>query len=139
MGRTNSPTHKAHNFTTSLFPSIPFGPTTPSSFQVHEFLETAVTKEHFLGLIDWVEAHRPVPAVTRIYCRSTTKEGPAIVVSSGQSVPVSNVDFGWGNPCLDPTIFHGVVILATSCQCLLQRGMATGLCTCTFTRDTWTS
>ncbi|KAK7276737.1 hypothetical protein RIF29_17882 [Crotalaria pallida] len=66
--------------------------------QVHEFLETAVTKEHFLGLIDFVEAHRPVKALPRIYCGSTTKEGPAIVVSSGQRFPVSKVDFGWGKP-----------------------------------------
>ncbi|KAL6334554.1 hypothetical protein AAG906_018893 [Vitis piasezkii] len=30
--------------------------------EVHDFLEAAMTKEHFLGLIDWVEAHRPEPA-----------------------------------------------------------------------------
>ncbi|KAJ1387999.1 Transferase [Sesbania bispinosa] len=66
--------------------------------QVHEFLETAVTKEHFLGLIDWVEAHRPVPGLARIYCGSTEEEGPAFVVSSGQRFPGSKVDFGWGKP-----------------------------------------
>ncbi|KAM3306533.1 hypothetical protein P3S67_013403 [Capsicum chacoense] len=26
---------------------------------VHEFLDITKTQEHFLGLIDWVEAHRP--------------------------------------------------------------------------------
>ncbi|XP_004305786.1 PREDICTED: shikimate O-hydroxycinnamoyltransferase-like [Fragaria vesca subsp. vesca] len=65
--------------------------------EVHEFLECAVTKEHFLGLIDWVEAHRPVPGLAKIYC-SGSEEGPAFVVSSGQRFPVSEVDFGWGAP-----------------------------------------
>ncbi|XP_061342780.1 coniferyl alcohol acyltransferase-like [Gastrolobium bilobum] len=64
--------------------------------QVHEFLDTAVTEEHFLGLIDWVEAHRPVPGLARICCGSTREEGPAFVVSSGQRFPESKVDFGWG-------------------------------------------
>ncbi|BAT88817.1 hypothetical protein VIGAN_05243200, partial [Vigna angularis var. angularis] len=41
---------------------------------VHEFLSIA-TKEHFLGLIDWVEAQRPIPGVSRIYC-NRADEGP---------------------------------------------------------------
>ncbi|MBA0836313.1 hypothetical protein Goarm_008540 [Gossypium armourianum] len=65
--------------------------------QVHDFLEQAVTKEHFLGLIDWVEAHRPEPALSKIYSNGS-EEGPAFVVSSGQRFPVSKVDFGWGRP-----------------------------------------
>lgn len=65
--------------------------------QVHDFLENAVTKDHFLGLIDWVEARRPEPAVAKIYC-SGSNDGPAFVVSSGQRFPVSKVDFGWGKP-----------------------------------------
>ncbi|XP_008228085.1 PREDICTED: shikimate O-hydroxycinnamoyltransferase-like [Prunus mume] len=65
--------------------------------EVHDFLKCAVTKEHFLGLIDWVEAHRPVPALAKIYS-SGSEEGPAFVVSSGQRFPVSKVDFGWGLP-----------------------------------------
>jgi hypothetical protein len=65
--------------------------------KVHEFLEGAVTKEHFLGLIDWVEARRPVPSVAKIYCNGS-EDGPAFVVSSGQRFPVSKVDFGWGMP-----------------------------------------
>ena len=88
--------------------SIPFGgksvdelvekPLSWVAEEVHEFLETAVTEEHFLGLIDWVEAHRPLPALARIYCGSTAKVGPALVVSSGQRFPESKVDFGWGRP-----------------------------------------
>ncbi|XP_027340880.1 shikimate O-hydroxycinnamoyltransferase-like [Abrus precatorius] len=62
---------------------------------VHEFLTAAATKEHFLGLIDWVEAHRPVPGLARIYCNNAD-EGPAFVVSSGQRFPENKVDFGWG-------------------------------------------
>ncbi|XP_027931808.1 rosmarinate synthase-like [Vigna unguiculata] len=62
---------------------------------VHEFLAAAATEEHFLGLIDWVEAKRPIPGVSRIYC-NRADEGPAFVVSSGQRFPVEKVDFGWG-------------------------------------------
>nr|POE64405.1 shikimate o-hydroxycinnamoyltransferase [Quercus suber] len=65
--------------------------------EVHEFLDGAVTKEHFLGLIDWVESHRPVPGLAKIYC-SGSEDGPAFVVSSGQRFPDSKVDFGWGKP-----------------------------------------
>ncbi|XVF86274.1 hypothetical protein PTKIN_Ptkin18bG0027000 [Pterospermum kingtungense] len=46
---------------------------------------------------DWVEAHRPEPAMTRVYCVGKD-DGPALVVSSGQRFPVSKVDFGWGRP-----------------------------------------
>ncbi|XP_044483700.1 coniferyl alcohol acyltransferase-like [Mangifera indica] len=72
----------------------------PLSFvanQVHAFLENAVTQHHFLALIDWVEAHRPQPALAKIYINGTD-DGPAFVVSSGQRFPVSRVDFGWGKP-----------------------------------------
>ncbi|XP_022724426.1 shikimate O-hydroxycinnamoyltransferase-like [Durio zibethinus] len=87
--------------------SIPFGgqkvneliekPLSWIANQVHDFLDQAVTKEHFLGLIDWVEAHRPEPALAKIYCNGSD-DGPAFVVSSGQRFPVSKVDFGWGCP-----------------------------------------
>ncbi|THG23799.1 hypothetical protein TEA_025390 [Camellia sinensis var. sinensis] len=68
---------------------------------VHQCLESAVTKDHFLDLIDWVEAHRPEPALAKIYAGGGKKDaGPAFVVSSGQGFPVSKVDFGWGKPML---------------------------------------
>ncbi|XP_028065966.1 shikimate O-hydroxycinnamoyltransferase-like [Camellia sinensis] len=69
---------------------------------VHDCLANAATKEHFLDLIDWVEAHRPEPALAKIYAGSSGKEGdgPAFVVSSGRQFPVSKVDFGWGRPTL---------------------------------------
>ncbi|KAJ4963337.1 hypothetical protein NE237_023276 [Protea cynaroides] len=87
--------------------SIPFGEARAEELKrrtlswaanaVHECLKRANTKEHFLGLIDWVEAHRPEPALAKVYCKGTD-DGPAFVVSSGQRFPVSKVDFGWGKP-----------------------------------------
>ncbi|XP_050204363.1 coniferyl alcohol acyltransferase-like [Mercurialis annua] len=64
---------------------------------VHELLNEAVTKEHFLGLIDWVEAQRPEAAISKIYT-SNKEDGPAFVVSSGQRFPILKMDFGWGLP-----------------------------------------
>ncbi|RVW21558.1 Anthranilate N-benzoyltransferase protein 3 [Vitis vinifera] len=55
--------------------------------------------EHFLGLIDWVEAHRPEPATLNMCCNGNS-DGPGFMVSSGQRFPVTKVDFGWGRPAL---------------------------------------
>ncbi|KAJ7954600.1 HXXXD-type acyl-transferase family protein [Quillaja saponaria] len=87
--------------------SIPFGemsaeeltekPLSWVADEVHEFLEEVVTEEHFLGLIDWVEAHRPVLGVAKVYAKGSV-DGPGFVVSSGQRFPESKVDFGWGRP-----------------------------------------
>ncbi|XXG70931.1 hypothetical protein AAC387_Pa07g0298 [Persea americana] len=65
---------------------------------VHEYVKKATSKEHFLGLIDWVEAHRPEPALAKIYCGGSEEGSSAFVVSSGQRFPVGKVDFGWGRP-----------------------------------------
>nr|GMD06527.1 shikimate O-hydroxycinnamoyltransferase-like [Ipomoea batatas] len=70
---------------------------------VREFLEKALTREHFLGLIDWVESHRPEPALAKIYASG---DGPAAVVSSGQQFPVRKIDFGWGKPIFGSYHFH---------------------------------
>ncbi|KAL6959569.1 hypothetical protein U1Q18_039722 [Sarracenia purpurea var. burkii] len=90
--------------------SIPFGKKSAGDLQerpmswvadvIHEFLGSAVTKEHFLDLIDWVEVHRPEPAMVKICAGSggDQKYGSAFVVSSGQRFPISKVDFGWGKP-----------------------------------------
>ncbi|XLU63483.1 hypothetical protein S245_022692 [Arachis hypogaea] len=96
--------------------SIPFGgkaveelvekPLSWVAEEVHKFLETALTEEHFLGLIDWVEEHRPSPALARIYCGNTMDVGPALVVSCGQRFPESKVDFGWGKPVFGSYHFH---------------------------------
>ncbi|TKY46760.1 shikimate O-hydroxycinnamoyltransferase [Spatholobus suberectus] len=61
---------------------------------VHEFLVEATIKEHFLGLIAWVEAHRPNLGLARIIC-DNTNEGPSFVVSSGQRFPKEKMNFGW--------------------------------------------
>ncbi|XP_075486577.1 coniferyl alcohol acyltransferase-like [Primulina tabacum] len=66
--------------------------------EVHSFLKSALSKEHFLGLIDWVEERRPHPALSRIYAARATEEEPAVVVSSGLHFPVRKIDFGWGTP-----------------------------------------
>ncbi|KAH6764620.1 HXXXD-type acyl-transferase family protein [Perilla frutescens var. hirtella] len=66
--------------------------------EVHEFLHCAATKEHFVGLIDWVEEHRPEMALAKIYAARVTEEEPAVVVSSGQQFPARKIDFGWGLP-----------------------------------------
>ncbi|KAK4421285.1 (Z)-3-hexen-1-ol acetyltransferase [Sesamum alatum] len=88
--------------------SIPFGekkieelkekPLNWVANEVHAFLQSAMTKEHFLGLIDWVEEHRPELGLSKIYAARVTKEEPAVVVSSGQHFPVRKMDFGWGIP-----------------------------------------
>ncbi|KAK9155780.1 hypothetical protein Sjap_003260 [Stephania japonica] len=87
--------------------SIPFGDTSISNImkkplssvadEVQEFLSSALTKEHFMGLIDWVEVHRPKPTLARIFCTSSEEE-VAFVVSSGLRFPVNRVNFGWGRP-----------------------------------------
>ncbi|MQL93460.1 hypothetical protein Taro_026105 [Colocasia esculenta] len=68
---------------------------------VHACVALASTREHFLELIDWVEAHRPEPALARIYAVGGGNNGggdTAVVVSSGRRFPVEKVDFGWGKP-----------------------------------------
>ncbi|WMV17937.1 hypothetical protein MTR67_011322 [Solanum verrucosum] len=63
---------------------------------VHEFLDIAKTQEHFLGLIDWVEAHRYEPSIAKIYAMNG--DGPAVVVSSGQHFPTKKINFKWDQP-----------------------------------------
>ncbi|XP_015081222.1 omega-hydroxypalmitate O-feruloyl transferase-like, partial [Solanum pennellii] len=63
---------------------------------IHEFVDIAKTQEHFLGLIDWVEAHRPEPSMEKIYAMNG--DGPAVVVSLGQHFPAKKINFGWGEP-----------------------------------------
>ncbi|KAL4571188.1 hypothetical protein LXL04_017941 [Taraxacum kok-saghyz] len=65
---------------------------------VHEFVAPTLIEEHFRGLIDWVELHRPEPSVARIYAKLDENDGEGVVVSSGQRFPVEKIDFGWGKP-----------------------------------------
>ncbi|KAK1437017.1 hypothetical protein QVD17_02802 [Tagetes erecta] len=91
--------------------SVPYGtmsnqhlqemPLTQVANKVHEFVSEVRTEEHFRGLIDWVELHRPEPAVARVYFKLKENDGEAVVVSSGQSLPLNNdMNFGWGKPYL---------------------------------------
>ncbi|KAI7751117.1 hypothetical protein M8C21_018166 [Ambrosia artemisiifolia] len=66
--------------------------------RVHGFVAETTNEEHFRGLIDWVELHRPAQAVARIYFGHEKSEGRAVVVSSGQGLPINDMDFGWGQP-----------------------------------------
>ncbi|XP_071737103.1 coniferyl alcohol acyltransferase-like [Rutidosis leptorrhynchoides] len=63
---------------------------------VGKFVSESTNEEHFRGLIDWVELHRPKPAVAKIYFGC--EDDQAVVVSSGQDLPVNDMDFGWGKP-----------------------------------------
>ncbi|KAH7521338.1 hypothetical protein FEM48_Zijuj07G0022300 [Ziziphus jujuba var. spinosa] len=72
---------------------------------VHEFLDVATTKEHFLGLIDWAETHRPITSMAKVYSKGI-EDGPAFVVSSGLWFPLSHLDFGWGKPAFWSYSFH---------------------------------
>uniref|UniRef100_A0A453CSK2 Anthranilate N-benzoyltransferase protein 1 n=2 Tax=Aegilops tauschii TaxID=37682 RepID=A0A453CSK2_AEGTS len=66
---------------------------------VHRWVREAATGEHFRGLIDWVEALRPKPAVARAYLGGTGgSEAMACFVSSGMGFPVGEADFGTGLP-----------------------------------------
>ncbi|KAF3786314.1 Shikimate O-hydroxycinnamoyltransferase [Nymphaea thermarum] len=87
--------------------SIPFGEATIvdlkskplgwAAKKVNELLGCATNKEHFQGLIDYVEGQRPNPMMTRVYYRGAD-DGPAIVVSHASVFDPSRMDFGWGLP-----------------------------------------
>ncbi|KAH0453718.1 hypothetical protein IEQ34_018042 [Dendrobium chrysotoxum] len=63
---------------------------------VHQFVAEVDREEHFRGLVDWVEEHRPEVCVSKIYI----EEGLSVVVSSGRRFPIAEVDFGWGKTML---------------------------------------
>ncbi|MFS7898535.1 putative alcohol O-acetyltransferase [Helianthus anomalus] len=61
--------------------------------EVHDFLQTATTKDHFLDLIDWVEERRSKPLVAIAFA---SKE-MSVMVSSGTRFHIMDkMDFGWG-------------------------------------------
>ncbi|KAK1392265.1 hypothetical protein POM88_011321 [Heracleum sosnowskyi] len=74
--------------------------------KVHACVETAANEEHFRGLVDWVESHRPRRAMCKIYSTlpSDTEE-VAVVISSIRHFPVSEMDFGWGHPSFMSVFF----------------------------------
>ncbi|KAJ0800459.1 putative alcohol O-acetyltransferase [Helianthus annuus] len=88
--------------------SIPYGAATNRDLkemplhevanQVHRFVAKATHEEHFRGLVDWVQLHRPNRAAARLYVGNKKSEGGGVVVSSGQGLPIKDMDFGWGKP-----------------------------------------
>ncbi|XP_076889617.1 coniferyl alcohol acyltransferase-like [Bidens hawaiensis] len=61
--------------------------------EVHEFLQTAVGKDHFLDLIDWVEEHRSHPLVAIAFASTEM----SVMISSGTRFHIMDkMDFGWG-------------------------------------------
>ncbi|KAL8148641.1 coniferyl alcohol acyltransferase-like [Apium graveolens] len=74
--------------------------------KVHACVGSAANEEHFRGLVDWVENHRPQPGMCKVYSivPSETEEA-AVVVSSGQRFPVTQMDYGWGRPCFGSYYF----------------------------------
>nr|XP_043625849.1 coniferyl alcohol acyltransferase-like [Erigeron canadensis] len=62
--------------------------------EVHEFVQTATRKDHFLDLIDWVDDRRKLPLVAKAF--ADNKE-MAFMISSGQRFQIMDMmDFGWG-------------------------------------------
>ncbi|KAL1822253.1 hypothetical protein ACET3Z_009031 [Daucus carota] len=74
--------------------------------KVHACVECAANNEHFRGLVDWIECHRPRQPMYKIFSflPSDTEE-VAVVVSSGQHFPVHKMDFGWGHPSVMSVFF----------------------------------
>lgn len=67
---------------------------------VHDSLIKVTNRDHFLGLIDWIECHRPGLVLSKLVLGLA---GPALVISSGRRFPVSELDFGFGGPVLGTT------------------------------------
>ncbi|KAL1822257.1 hypothetical protein ACET3Z_009035 [Daucus carota] len=74
--------------------------------EVHACVESASNGEHFRGLVDWVENHRPFQAMCKIFSflPSDTEE-LAVLVSSGKNFSVTKMDFGWGRPSFGSFLF----------------------------------
>ncbi|KAF5761977.1 putative alcohol O-acetyltransferase [Helianthus annuus] len=61
--------------------------------EVHEFLQTATTKDHFLDVIDWVEERRTLPLVAKAFANKEM----SVMVSTGTRFHIMDkMDFGWG-------------------------------------------
>ncbi|KAJ4745460.1 hypothetical protein LUZ62_079865 [Rhynchospora pubera] len=65
--------------------------------EVEKWLSPATTEDHFLGLLDWVEAHRTKPILSTIFAADNKEEDKSVscMVSSGRWF--AEIDFGWGN------------------------------------------
>ncbi|OAY24326.1 coniferyl alcohol acyltransferase [Manihot esculenta] len=77
---------------------------------VHDAISKVTNEKHFLDLIDWIECHRPGLMLANIVLG---RGGPALVLSSGRRFPVSELNFGFGNP-----------VLGTVCSTIEKIGVA---------------
>ncbi|WOG90825.1 hypothetical protein DCAR_0310071 [Daucus carota subsp. sativus] len=74
-------------------------PLSETADKVRACVESAANEEHFRGLVDWIETHRPCRAMSAIFSfHPSDTEHVAVVISSGQLFPVSKLNFGWGHP-----------------------------------------
>ncbi|GER30272.1 HXXXD-type acyl-transferase family protein [Striga asiatica] len=65
---------------------------------VHRAISKVTNEAHFSNLIDWVEIHRPGLMLSKSVIG--LGGGPTLVISSGRSFPVAELDFGFGGPVL---------------------------------------
>ncbi|KAJ9563876.1 hypothetical protein OSB04_009036 [Centaurea solstitialis] len=83
--------------------SMPYGTKKPQELNemslsnvaadVHEFLQIATKKDHFLDLIDWVEEQGSRPLISKAFARGEM----SVMVSAGQRFhTMDEMDFGWG-------------------------------------------
>lgn len=107
------------------------------TYQLHQCLKSSATKEQFMDLIDWAEAHRPEPSLAKIYCAGSS-DGPAIVVSSGQRFPSREDGLRMGQTT------HWVISFSSGRRRWLRYAYAktggqpvTGLCICIWGRSSW--
>ncbi|KAJ3705122.1 hypothetical protein LUZ61_008827 [Rhynchospora tenuis] len=63
--------------------------------EVNKWLSAATKEDHFLGLVEWLEAHRLKPIVPTVFLGKEEDKSISCVVSSGRSFP--EINFGWGN------------------------------------------
>ncbi|KAG9442577.1 hypothetical protein H6P81_018431 [Aristolochia fimbriata] len=65
--------------------------------KVHRAIEEVTNEDHFNDLVDWIETKRPGLVLAKILLG---RDGPAVMVSSGQRAAVAEVEFGYGAPAV---------------------------------------
>ncbi|KAJ4745323.1 hypothetical protein LUZ62_079728 [Rhynchospora pubera] len=109
-GRSFMKTVHGDNFMKNYFGnvlSVPFGNLQAKTLidmtlaevaeEVSKWLSPAKKEDHFLGLLEWVDSHKPKPILATAYLGDCNEEDESIscVVSSGTRFP--EINFGWGN------------------------------------------
>ncbi|KAJ3705124.1 hypothetical protein LUZ61_008829 [Rhynchospora tenuis] len=117
-GRSFMKTVHGDNFMENYFGnvlSVPFGNLQAKTLidmtlaevaeEVNKWLSPATKEDHFLGLLEWVEVHKPKPILATAYVGDCEEEDESIscVVSSGRRFP--EINFGWGNAIFSSSHF----------------------------------